>query len=226
MNVYKAMAAVMADLSKVGIGKDQQNKQQGFKYRGVDDVMNTLAPSLSKHGLLIVPRVLDRLVTERESRSGGTLFHTVLRVEFDFIAAEDGSKHVVGPVIGEAMDSGDKAANKAMSIAYKYACFQAFCIPTEGMDPDAETHEVKPAGNGSGQAKSPTRSAGPTGSNGHDVVPEGKYKGKPWAEIATEVLDGMAHHARAPEAIRAGALRELVRRGLPTNFDDSSRIPQ
>ena len=43
------------------------------------------------------------------------------------------------------MDSGDKATNKAMSIAFKYACFQTFCIPTEEMvDPDAECHEVKP----------------------------------------------------------------------------------
>ena len=43
------------------------------------------------------------------------------------------------------MDSGDKATNKAMSIAFKYACFQVFCIPTEEMaDPDAECHEVKP----------------------------------------------------------------------------------
>ena len=38
------------------------------------------------------------------------------------------------------MDSGDKASNKAMSAAFKYACFQTFCIPTEEMqDPDAET---------------------------------------------------------------------------------------
>ena len=35
--------------------------------------------------------------------------------------------------------------NKAMSVAYKYACFQVFCIPTEEMhDPDAECHEVAP----------------------------------------------------------------------------------
>lgn len=41
------------------------------------------------------------------------------------------------------MDTGDKATNKAMSIAFKYACFQVFCIPTEEMiDPDAEVHEV------------------------------------------------------------------------------------
>ena len=38
------------------------------------------------------------------------------------------------------MDSGDKATNKAMSIAFKYACFQVFCIPTEEMkDPDSDT---------------------------------------------------------------------------------------
>lgn len=48
------------------------------------------------------------------------------------------------------MDSGDKATNKAMAIAFKYACFQIFCIPTEEMkDPDAECHDVQPKGNGS-----------------------------------------------------------------------------
>lgn len=42
------------------------------------------------------------------------------------------------------MDSGDKATNKAMSIAYKYAAFQAFCIPTEdtAIDADATAHNV------------------------------------------------------------------------------------
>lgn len=145
MKVYSAIAAVMADLSKIGVGKDKKNSQQGFMYRGVDDAMNALSPLLSKHGLVILPRVTKREVIERQSKSGGALFYVTLDMEFDFVAAEDGSKHVVGPVIGEAMDSGDKASNKAMSIAYKYACFQAFCIPTEAdNDPDATTHEVAP----------------------------------------------------------------------------------
>lgn len=43
------------------------------------------------------------------------------------------------------MDSADKATNKAMSAAYKYAAMQAFCIPTEGdNDADAHTHDVAP----------------------------------------------------------------------------------
>jgi len=54
----------------------------------------------------------------------------------------DGSTHVA-TIYGEAMDSGDKATNKAMSAAYKYLCLQSFCIPVVGEpDADSETHEV------------------------------------------------------------------------------------
>src|SRR6185312_16228298 len=142
MNVYKAIAGVMADLAKIGIGKEKKNQQQNFMYRGVDDVMNALAAFLPKHGLVILPRVLKREVVERQSAKGNALFYVWLDVEYDFVSVEDGSKHIVGPVIGEAMDSGDKASNKALSIAYKYACFQAFCIPTEAVDPDSVVHVV------------------------------------------------------------------------------------
>lgn len=145
MTVYKAIHGVMSDLSKVGISKDKTNAQQGFKYRGVDDVMNVVSALLSKHGLLILPRVIKRDCIERQSAQGKPLFYTTLDVEYDFIGVEDGSKHVVGPITGEAMDSGDKSSNKAMSIAYKYACFEAFCIPLEGdSDPDATVHDVAP----------------------------------------------------------------------------------
>jgi hypothetical protein len=141
--VYAAISEVMGELAKVGIGKNNKNTQQGYKFRGIDDVYNALAPMLAKAKLLILPRVLSRIVTERETKSGGVLFYVVLDVEFDLVSGTDGSKHTI-KVCGEAMDSGDKATNKAMSAAYKYACMEAFCIPTEGdNDADATTHEVK-----------------------------------------------------------------------------------
>jgi hypothetical protein len=143
-HVYMAIAEVMGELAKVGISKDNKNTSQNYKFRGIDDVYNALAPHLARAKLLILPRVQSRIVTERETQKGGVLFYVVLDVEFDFVSAIDGSKHVVR-VVGEAMDSGDKATNKAMSAAYKYACMEAFCIPTEGdNDADATTHEVKP----------------------------------------------------------------------------------
>jgi hypothetical protein len=142
MKVYEKIAAVTAELSKIGISKDSKNQSQGYAFRGIDAVYCALSPLLSKHGLCILPRVTDRQVIERQNRQGTALFYVTLTVEFDFVAAEDGSKHTV-ITVGEAMDSGDKASNKAMSAAYKYAAFQAFCIPTEGdNDADSQTHEV------------------------------------------------------------------------------------
>ncbi len=141
--VYKAIAVVTGLLSKEGISKDRKNQQQNYAFRGIDDVYNALAPFLAEAQLCILPRVMERSVTERETAKGGTLFYVVLKVEFDFVSAVDGSLHTV-VMYGEAMDSGDKATNKAMSAAYKYACMQAFCIPTEGdNDADAHTHTVK-----------------------------------------------------------------------------------
>jgi hypothetical protein len=143
MNVYNLIAKVSADLCQHGISKDRKNAQQSYNFRGIDDVYNALAPIISKHGLVILPRVMRREVSERMGKSGSSLFYVVVEAEFDFVSSHDGTKHTV-KTFGEAMDSGDKATNKAMSAAYKYAAFQAFCIPTEGdNDADATTHEVK-----------------------------------------------------------------------------------
>jgi hypothetical protein len=144
MSVYKAINSVQAALAKTGISKAHRNSQgAGYNFRGIDDVYNAVAPLLAEHGLCILPRMISRTCEERQSKSGGALFYVTVEAEFDLVCAEDGSKHTVR-TFGEAMDSGDKATNKAMSAAYKYAAFQAFAIPTEGdNDADAHTYEVQ-----------------------------------------------------------------------------------
>jgi hypothetical protein len=144
MEVYKAINRVQMELSKVGISKDRTNSQgAGYKFRGIDDVYNAVSPLLATNGLCILPRMISRQCDERLSKSGGALFYVTVEAEFDFVSAQDGSKHTV-KTFGEAMDSGDKATNKAMSAAYKYAAFQAFAIPTEGdNDADSATHEIQ-----------------------------------------------------------------------------------
>jgi hypothetical protein len=141
--VYACIAAVSKEMSAEGISKTRTNLQQNYKFRGIDDVFNALAPMLSRHGLVILPRCLSRNVVERQTKTGGVLFYVTIEAEFDFVCVADGSTHTVR-MFGEAMDSADKATNKAMSAAYKYAAFQTFCIPTEGEDADAETHDVEP----------------------------------------------------------------------------------
>lgn len=135
MNIYETISAVMTELP--AISKDRKNVKQGFMYRGIEDVMNTLQPLLIKHKLFVVPSVISQSREERKTSGGGNLIYSIINMEFVFYA-EDGTS-VTARVIGEGMDSGDKASNKAMSVAFKYACFQVFCIPTEAMnEPDAK----------------------------------------------------------------------------------------
>ena len=139
--IYKKIIEVMADIN--AIGKDRRNQQQGFQFRGIDDVMNELHSSLAKCGVFVLPKVLEETRTTGKTSRGGDMFYTRLKINFGFYA-EDGS-HVDAVVIGEAMDTGDKASNKALSIGLKYAMLQVFCIPTEDeKDPDAVSLQPAP----------------------------------------------------------------------------------
>lgn len=136
--IYAAISAAMGDINPVC--KDNYNAQQKFKYRGIDDVMNALYPVLCRHGLFIVPEVLEHTREERAARSGGNLIYSIIRMRYTMYATDGSSVSAV--VIGEGMDSADKSSNKAMAVAMKYALFQLFCIPTEDMandDPDGHS---------------------------------------------------------------------------------------
>lgn len=140
--IYRALAGVIADVGAVA--KDKVNRQQGFRFRSIDDVYNALHPALAKNKVVIVPQILERTCeVVGKTKNGTDMIKVVCKIKFNFYA-EDGST-VESVIVGEGLDTGDKATNKAMAIAYKYACFQVFCIPTEEMvDPDSESpeHEV------------------------------------------------------------------------------------
>ena len=127
--------------AKVGaITKEKRNAQQGFNFRGIDDVLNAVHPVFAELGITPIPQVLSAQREERTTKTGNNLIYTILTVAVNFYAPDGTS--VMAIVQGEAMDSADKSSNKAMSAAYKYACFQVLSIPTEEMeDADAETPE-------------------------------------------------------------------------------------
>jgi hypothetical protein len=143
MSIHAQLVAVTRRIAKEGIGKTRNNAQQGYKFRGVDEVMNAFAPILADEGLFLRPRFTERDVAERTTQKGTALFYVTVKGEFDF-ANESGETVTVGPFYGEAMDSADKATNKAMAVAFKYAMFQTFCVPLEGVtggDADGTTHD-------------------------------------------------------------------------------------
>lgn len=145
LGIYAAISMITDDLGAAGIAKERESTGSGdskFKFRGIDQVYAALNPLLVKHHVIIVPHYRNRELHERKTRSSSSLWDVVVEADFDFICTLDGSKVTV-TTIGEAFDSGDKATNKAMSIAYKYAVFITFCVPIAGTDddPDATTYE-------------------------------------------------------------------------------------
>lgn len=140
-NIYQAINSIMQDVD--AIGKNKKNAQQGYSFRGIDDMYNALQPLFKKHNVFIASNVLESKREERQTAKGGTLIYTIAKCQFKFFTI-DGS-FIESVLEGEAMDSGDKSTNKAMSTALKYALMQMFLIPTEEkLDTEYETHEVVP----------------------------------------------------------------------------------
>lgn len=155
--IYRAIAAIMKAVP--AISKGRRNVQQGYDYRGIDDCYNAIQPLLAEHGVFVCQEVLDTTATERQSNRGSALFHISMKVKHTFHAIDGSSVTVT--TVGEGMDSGDKAANKAMSAAMKYALIGIFAIPVAGAeDSETDSHEVKP----SRQAQHQPSSAKPAGS--------------------------------------------------------------
>lgn len=138
--IFSAICGVMADIGAVK--KTDRNEYDKYMYRGIDAVMNALQPAMIKHHVFVTPEVIDQKREDRLSRKGEPLIYSVTTVRYTFYT-DDGSS-VSALVMGEAMDRSDKSMNKAMSAAFKYACFQTFCIPTEEMI-DSEKDSPEPA---------------------------------------------------------------------------------
>lgn len=171
--IYKKILAVMSEIQ--AIEKERKNVQQGYNFRGIDDVYNMVQPLMAKHGIFMRSELLSDRSEERTSKGGATLIYRIINMRYSFIC-EDGS-FITTDTIGEGMDSGDKAGPKAMSIAQKYAILQVFMIPT--VDPkDSENDSPEP------QAK-PTNAVGHVTNKVSQPAPA-----KPMTELqATEIME-------------------------------------
>lgn len=141
--IFKKMNEVMKDIKAVT--KDQKNTAQGFKFRGIDQFVNALYPALTKHGVFMTTEVLKQEEqlkdVTRSNGKAGVDKHVSIQMKYTF-HAEDGSS-VSSSVPAEGLDSGDKATNKALSAALKYALIQTFSIPTEDMaEADFESPQI------------------------------------------------------------------------------------
>jgi len=184
--IYTKLADIQTEVS--AIAKERTNQQQGFKFRGVEDVLNMLHGLLAKHRVVVVPEKVGERHEERPSKSGGIIIERIYDMKYTMYA-EDGSS-VSAIVPGEGMDSGDKASNKALSGSYKYWAFLTFSIPTEGVLVDGDNGSPEP---GKSQPKAEPRGepGNGKGSKGDDEKPSSKLK-KEIGEVMTTRYGGSA----------------------------------
>lgn len=138
--IHSKMVKIMRAVEP--IAKARRNEQQGYSFRGIDDVMNAFAPILAEYG--VTPRVKGiETVSENEvvSNSGTRGWRTVKRLTIAFTDEYGDSVDVVSD--GEAIDYGDKGSNKAMSVAYREAFFKTFCVPFGNDDIENHDHDLK-----------------------------------------------------------------------------------
>ncbi|WP_406188403.1 ERF family protein [[Kitasatospora] papulosa] len=134
--VFAVVAAVMADTMPVG--KNQENKSQNYKFRGIDDVMSAMAGPMRSHGLFILPSV----ASHRQERRGEKMTHTLIRMRYRIYGPAGDC--LIADVPGEASDFADKGTNKAQSAALKYLLFTLFMLPVDGRSIDDSDRDQEP----------------------------------------------------------------------------------
>lgn len=138
ISITQALNEVMKAVG--GIAKKDRNQAQGFNFRGIDSVVNAVSPQLQKYGVIVFPSVEDYVYETVEiGRNRTAMGHVKVKVHYTFMGPAGDAIRTT--VVGEAMDSGDKATAKAMSVAFRTALLQALCLPTDEPDPDAQTYE-------------------------------------------------------------------------------------
>jgi hypothetical protein len=198
MTVHAALKAVMSQVQK--IDKTGRNKEQNYRFRGIDAVINEVGPALREHGVLVIPEG-DEITSEHyDTRKGARMRSVTMRVRWK-IYGPDGD-FIESATYGEAADAGDKAVSKAHAVAWRTVLLQALCIPTGDPDPDATTYErAAPDDVGPGEvraAKERVRAAWLTTFGSFDLAEATDHYGR-WSR------GGVLSDASAPELRRYAA---------------------
>lgn len=138
LGVLRAMASIQRKLAADGISKTRDtnstNAKFKFKFRGIEDIYNAISPLMAEHGIIVVPKVLNKQESDYPDGLGKVAHRVIVTVQYTFVCVEDGSTFEA-VTLGEAIDNGDKATIKALSLAQKSLFIQTFAIPTHDAPP-------------------------------------------------------------------------------------------
>jgi ribosomal protein L34E len=133
MSVAAKLVQVMKAVTS--LEKDGRNTMQNYNYLSEENITTSLHKAFAEAGLAIIPTSMA-VVDSREitTSKGNVMYCPIIAATYDLVDPDDGDR-VQMQVLGEGSDSGDKAINKCMTAAYKYALRQT-CMISTGDDPD------------------------------------------------------------------------------------------
>lgn len=133
--IFEALAAVKDEINKIGVAKERDNTAQGFKYRGIDDALNSFSGPFARAKVLTTP-VFETVLRDEVKTRNSSMFRSIVSCVCTFLSLEDGSTITVGPFEGEATDVLDKATTKATSVALRNLLFMTFTVPFGAEEPE------------------------------------------------------------------------------------------
>src|ERR1019366_898778 len=138
------------------VGKDSTSKggdgaKFTFKFRGIDAVVQEVKPHFAKHGISITKRILHVDYENVKYGTGSDAIQVRAQVLFRYTSAHNSEDFREDEVIAEAMDSGDKATAKVLSVALRTSLLQVLLIPTGDPDPDEDQYQRTHGANSDGR---------------------------------------------------------------------------
>ena len=183
-SIHKKMAAILAEFPAVT--KDRLQPQAKYNYRGIDDALRELNPLLSKHGVYLqLVDLVPTFVDAGQTRSGNSQVRCIVVGKVRFVS-DDGS-YTEASLIGEGMDTGDKAMMKAQANGLKYVLWYTFCVPTDEKK-DSEAFDDPDEG-GAAPKRTTKRSSKKTDGG---TPPPATNSGPPTEGKGKEILDLIA----------------------------------
>lgn len=225
--IFSLIPRVMAEIG--AIGKNQTNDHQKYKFRGIEDMYNAAHPALIKHGVFCAPVVLDSQTFDIVSAQGKASYRVLLKVCHKFYGP-DGS-YVEVTTVGEGIDTSDKATNKAMSAAMKYAFIELFSIPT--LDIEDSDRDSPPAGSTTPITPTPKQSVSPlpikpgmqaTGDGyvNPQVMGYSKLRGKTPEQFLSEA--GMENYTKTVKWLEDGLYAQTLQGNVANAEADYKRL--
>lgn len=139
MKVLEAWSAVMTDLRSLGKDGTAPANIGGYKFRGIDAVMDAVGPLFRVHGIVVIPSAIEITTEKYNAKSGGVMKNSTVLMRYVVHGPEGDTFE--GAMYGEAADSGDKSTTKAESVAFRAWLLQALAVPTGDPEPDMENHQ-------------------------------------------------------------------------------------